>query len=853
MTPGAAVAAAKPSALVGRKTEIQFLQTRYEQAAKGHRQFVFVNGEAGIGKTALIDDWLARLQIEAASTRVYRGHSPEVTGESEAYQPILDALARGIRREDGEALRDQLRRSAPSWLRQLTGLLTTEEVETLQRITAGIPPERQRREFAEMLEAFSADQPVVLVIEDIHWSDASSIALLGLIAQREEAARLLVVCTCRAVDAIVNQHPARALQLSLAARGCAQLLHLGPLPADDARQLIAHHLSGAGRELSEQILQRGGGHPLFLVHLAQFLSQRGAHNAAAPLADQDVPPRLRELIELQLSQLAPSQQLLLEIGAVAGVEFAAAAVAAGSGLTVEAVEVSLESIALRQQFIAERGLVIWPDGTVSGRFYFRHALYAQVLRKRVGDSRAARLHRRLAERLETAYAGRGIEVATELAHHFEAGGVAAKAAEWCVLTAQSALDRIAPHEVREQVARGLALLMPLAADQQRHRTELRLRTIATRSLQMEHGFSTAAGHEHSDRMDELIELVGTDPSLFPAVHTLWVLRHFNLELERAVVLGERLRDVGRAVNLPSLECAGLSWMGHSLHCMGRHEEADHCATQSCRLALARANPNPVLAEALISALGIHALTRWFLGFPEQGLASAEHACEAAERLGNPHHLCVLLCSARGLLLEFTGNYPKLLTMAAEALETAHRLGHREGRRWAGILLGVAQCRTGDPETGLRTLQPVIDEMLRQGTMLQLPMGLINAARAWAALGEHDRAMQAAEQALRLIRQRGHRPFETEALRTIGELRLIAKPRAYAAAAVPIREALELARSRKALSMELRAATSLARLQCAQGKSDEALQLLEPVLARFTEGETLPDLREASALIDLLRR
>ena len=144
--------------------------------------------------------------------------------------------------------------------------------------------------------------------------------------------------------------------------------------------------------------------------------------------------------------------------------------------------------------------------------------------------------------------------------------------------------------------------------------------------------------------------------------------------------------------------------------------------------------------------------------------------------------------------------------------------------------------------------PVLDEMRRRGLVIQVPLGLVNAARAWSMLGEHARALETAEQALQLIRQRGHRPWEPEALRAVGELQLATRPRAIAAAMVPIWEALELSRARKALSLELRAATSLSRLLNRQGKVDEALALLQPVLERFTEGADLRDQREARELI-----
>lgn len=843
--------AAHTGSLIGRDAEMQLLQASHERAGRGQRQFVFVCGEAGIGKTALIDDFLARLRAGSSGTRILRGQSLEVTGESEAYQPVLDALEQGGHHSDGDELLDQLRRHAPSWLRQLPRLLSADEAAVLQRITAGTPLERQRRELAEALEAYAADRTLVLVVEDLHWADASTVAFLGLLAQREEPARLLVICSCRPVETILSQHPARALQLSLGTRGRAASLFLEPLRDDDTRRFIERRLAGISPELSGQILRRSGGHPLFLVHLTDYFRAHQSEPGVTSVQDEAVPPELRQLIELQLSQLTVSEQLLLEVGAIAGQEFAAAAVAAGSGIAVETVEQALEGLAQRHFFIAERGVAIWPDGTVSGRFQFRHALYGQALRQRPGASRGTRVHRRLAERLEAAYRGRSAEIAADLAYHYEAGGVVAKAAEYCVQTAQTALERLAAHECREQVARGLALLAPLAPDLSRHRAELRLRIIATYCLQVEQGYVAGAGYDHRDRIDALIELVGDDPIRIPAVEVQWLSRHFNLEFERAIALAERLRDFGRGAGMPSLECAGLGWAAHSLNCLGQHEKADRYAAEGYRLALPSADSSAD-PKLLPSALSIYPLTRWYLGFPEQALAAANRLCTLAEQQDNPYTRCMVANVSRGLVLEYIGDYTRLLAVASGTLELGRRCGHLEAQRWASVFIGIAQYRAGDPETALQTLLPVLDEMRRLGVVIQVPLGLVNAARAWSLLGEHARAMEAAEQALQLIRQRGHRPWEPEALRALGELRRAARPRAIATAIVPVWEALELARTRGALSLELRAATSLARMLAAQGKVEQALAQLEPVLARFTEGADLPDQCEARALIASLR-
>jgi DNA-binding winged helix-turn-helix (wHTH) protein/tetratricopeptide (TPR) repeat protein len=841
------------SGLIGRDAELRLLRDHHELANQGRRQFVFLCGEAGMGKTMLLDALQLSLRNEAPATRILRGHCLEVIGESEAYRPIFDALESGVRGADGDQWIDQLRRSAPSWLRQLPQVLAPDEVEHLQRITAGVTPEQIRRELAEALEGYAAEHPLVLMIEDLHWSDASTVALLGLLAQRDQAARLSVICTCRPVETILNQHPTRALQLGLTARGLAQTVFVEPLQPDDGKRLVERRLPGVSAEQADDILRRSGGHPLFLVQLTDYLQNQLTVADGTTRLDDAVPPRLRELVQLQLSQLTVNEQLLLEVAAVAGQDFAAATVAAGSGVAVETVEEILESLALRRRFISENGLAIWPDGTASGRFQFRHALYGQVLRQRLGQSRSARVHRRLAQRLELAFGARASDIAADLAYHYDFGGVAAKAAEWRLQTAQNALERVAPNEVHVEVARGLALLEPLAPDLHRHRIELSLRVIGSYGLWMERGYRAGSADEHSARIETLIDQVGDDPIQVAAVTVQWTSHHFNLEFERAIAFCERVRELGRKTGNLSLQCAGLGWAAHSVNCLGEHEKADAYAADAYRLALATDAGRPaVSADAQLSALGVYALTRWYTGFPEQALAAANLTAEIAERSAGPYLRSMLICSSRGVVLELVGDYGSLKTLTTDLLEQAHRYGHRECQRWARLLLGIAQLRTGDPKTALQTLQDVLDDMRRYDVVILMPMGLVNLARAWWAIGQPAQALPVAEQALAVIRERGQRPWEPEALRTIGELKLKLQPRAIAAASALIEEAVSVARSRKSLSMELRAATSLARLRQRQGRTDEALALIESVLGRFTEGFDFADQRDARALITSLR-
>jgi tetratricopeptide (TPR) repeat protein len=308
------------------------------------------------------------------------------------------ALGRLGRGPDSAALVAALRQYAPTWLAQLPALCRPADLAALQRLVQDTTHTRMLRELAEALEALTAARPLVLVLEDLHWSDASTVALLALLARRREAARVLVLGTYRPVDVIVHAHPLHPVKQELVAHGQARELPLGGLGLEAVRAYLAQRadLATTGQEdVAAWVLQRTEGHPLFMVQMVDVLAQQGGRGAPA------VPPRLRDLLEAQLGRLGTTEQQVLEGGSVAGAEFAAASVATGLQTTPEAVEAVGEGLARQGQFLEDRGLVEWPAGTVSGRYGWRQALYQEVVYQRLGAGCLAQMHQSMQAVLAT--------------------------------------------------------------------------------------------------------------------------------------------------------------------------------------------------------------------------------------------------------------------------------------------------------------------------------------------------------------------------------------------------------------------------------------------------------------------
>jgi DNA-binding winged helix-turn-helix (wHTH) protein/tetratricopeptide (TPR) repeat protein len=457
-TPGAsgADATTSTSALVGRAGTIDRLRDHLALAMAGDRQTVFVTGEPGIGKTTVVDAFLDELRRDSRAI-VARGQCLELSGASEAYLPFLDAFGRLLREPRHASLVSLVRRYAPTWLRQMPSLVQPHERAALDEEVRGATRERMLREMAEAIEALSSEQPLVLVLEDLHWSDGSTVDLLSALARRRESARVLVIGTYRPGEVVLDRHPMRAMKQELQAHHLCAELPLGLLDEAAVQAFVDARLAphALPADFARLLHERTDGNPLFLVAVLGYLvdGQRVRQNekglwtldGSIDAVATGVPDNLRLMVEKQIERLTPDEQRLLESASIAGVEFASTSVAAALGIDDVAVEEQCAELVRRRQFIESRGLATLPDRVVE-RFAFTHSLYQQVFQQRVSPARRARLHLRIGERSEIVH-GRGVaEIAGELAVHFEQARDLPRAVQYLRLAAGNASRRSANQE-----------------------------------------------------------------------------------------------------------------------------------------------------------------------------------------------------------------------------------------------------------------------------------------------------------------------------------------------------------------------------------------------------------------------
>src|SRR5262245_33632200 len=376
--------ASAPDTVVGRETELRELEHRLERALNGTRQLVFLAGEPGIGKTTLVDTFISQ-RVTGRGVWTARGRCVEHFGAGEAYLPVLEAVGDLWRVPDRDQLVSIFARHAPTWLVQMPGLIADAELESVQRRVQGATRERMLREFAEAVEVITAVQPLLLILEDVHWSDDSTIDLLSSLAQRRGTARLLVLCTYRPGEVVSGSHPLAAMKHELQLHGQCEEMTLPSLGMEDVSAFLASRLPGGrlASDLACAIHDATEGNPLFVVNLVDYWMTHGVlaeHDRQwgldAGLTDGGigVPDTLRHLIQRQVDRLPSEIRRLLETASVAGGEFSTATVGAVLEEPQERVDEWCEGLAERGLFLRAHGVTHLPDGGIAGRYEFLHAL-----------------------------------------------------------------------------------------------------------------------------------------------------------------------------------------------------------------------------------------------------------------------------------------------------------------------------------------------------------------------------------------------------------------------------------------------------------------------------------------------
>src|SRR5262245_259977 len=854
-----------PPYFVGRDAALAQLAQWWTVARDGTRQVGIIAGEPGIGKTALVEAFVAQ-GAAGGDCWVAHGQCSEPYGPGEPYRPVLEALGRLGRDREGAQLVAVLRQYAPSWLVQMPALLPPAEWEALQRTLGHTGEPRMLRELTDALDALTTVRPLVLVLEDLHWSDRATLAWLAAVARRPDPARLLILGTYRPVDALVHARPLRALLTELRQHGQCVELALDSLSDDAVTAYLGQRFRSpawAGA-LARVLQQRTNGNPLFLLAVVdELVRQHVVTEGPAGWDLQDgvetiltiVPAHLQALIEHQLAACSPADQTLLAVASVAGIAFAAATVAAGLMQTDEVVEARCTALAQQGRFLQAHGGAAWPDGTVTACYRFRHALYQDVVYQRLPAGRQSQWHARMGTRLVHGFGTEGGDMAVTIAHHCLRGRLWPQAVQYLGQAGQQASDRSANVEAISHLTTGIELLKTLPATPEHTQQALTLYIALGAALRMAKGMGAPEVEHAYTQAYALCQQAGETPELVPVLLGLFGFYTGRSQFHTARELGETLLRLTQRDHNPALAVLAHYTLGQTqlyrgalsaarLHLedvIARYTPAQH------RALVFRMGRDPVVRSRIFATLAL-----WHLGCPAQALARRHDALTLAHALGSPHSLAQARCWA-AYVSQFCRDMPAVHRQAEAAVALATEKGFPFWGAAGTILRGWALVIQGQGEAGLAEGRPEIAAYRGTEATLLDPYYCSLLADVHARLGQTADGPQALAEAHTLVEQNEERWWEAEIYRLGGVVLLRQPGTPQAEAEAWLQRALDVARHQEAKSLELRAAMSLSRLWQQQGKQAEARELLASVYGWFTEGFDTADLLEAKVLLEEFAR
>ena len=846
------------SMLVQRESEIAALETALAAARTGRRQLVFITGEGGIGKTSLVDRFLTDLRSQQSVGLVARGQCVEHRGEAEAYMPVLEALGRLGRQDDGQPVVQILDRYAPSWLVQMPGLVAPGQLAALQQRLIGQTRERMLREIEEALVMVTAATPLVLVIEDLHWSDLSTIDLLARVARSNESARLLIVGTYRSADALAASHPLHATVQELLLRGGCEEIRLAPLSRPSVTAYLHDRFGDAVPvDVIDLIHDRTEGSPLFVAALieswraAGVLIEQGSgwswQSDAAGRA-LTVPESLRTFIEEQVRRLPRLECEVLETAALVGTEISPVIVASALERPLNEIETVCLQLARIGQFIRAAGTLEYGDGTVTDRYEFVHAFHVEVLDGLLPAGRRVRLHQQVALTLEALSAERASELAARLAAHFVVARDARNAVKYLQLSAAGSLARSAPREAITRLEQAHQMLSRIADIDERAGYELSIQAMLAQALTATRGFSDVAAEAAYRRAYELARQMKT-PRLFPIAFGLATVLELRGEYRESQAIMEE--------HLPAQEARG-GYVGEArdlLACSTYHQGAFDAALEHALKGVETIGTSEHLP--LTGGFGEHpgigcytwaALSEWFLGRADHALDYARRAVELAEA---PGHL-YSLANARAqlaILHQLRREPAEAERWAALTIELGEKQGFRHRVAIGQVLHGWARGAQGDLGDALAELERGVEGATRIGMVLDRPYFLALYAELLAAHGEFDRALATIAEAQAQASRSRSFFYEAELWRLRGTVCADAFGSAGAEEARDCFErAVETATRQGARILLLRAELARARSRASSSGAAAAVKALGAVYATFSEGMNTADLLDAGRFL-----
>jgi class 3 adenylate cyclase/predicted ATPase len=839
--------------LVGREQEVGLLLERWEQAKAGHGQVVLLSGEAGIGKSRLVQvlkDYVANeshVRWECRSAEYY---------QNTALFPLVDLFQRLLRFEAHETPNAKLEKleqmlsqyrlpletTVPLFAPLLSLLIPEHRYPPLN-----LSPQRQRQKTLEaivaMLLELAEHQPMLFIVEDLHWTDPTTLELLNLVIDQTPTASLCVLLTCRPHFQPIWHHRSYITEMTL-----------NHLSYTQVEQIVNRMTDGKALppEVLAQIIEKTDGVPLFVEEMTKAILESGHlkdvdghYERIGSFATFAIPATLQDSLMARLDRLVTAKAVA-QYAAVIGRQFAYDLLSMVSQLDAATLQQELGRL-VEAEIVYQRGL---PPQAI---YVFKHALIQDAAYQSLLKSTRQHYHQRIAQVLEEQF----VEIAEAqpelLAYHYTEAGLTEKAVHYWYQAGQSAIERSAHVEAIAHLRQGLALLQTLPETLERTQREVNMHIALGASLLATKGYGAPEVEQIYIRAQHLCEQLEDHHHLFPVLRGLWNYSFASAECQTAHVLGERLLILAQQVQDTAMLVAAHRAFGSTLFCLGVPASAYTHFAQG----IALYHPQHHRASASLYGGDVGVLcyahsgwTLWQLGYPDQALAQNDAAVTLAQQIMHPLSLCFAL-SETAVCRAFRHEVRCTLEHAEAAISLATEQGFLVWMAFSSILRGWALVHQGRAQEGIEQIQQGLRAYRATGTEIARPYFLSLLAEAYGIMRQPEAGLTVLAEALTHVDTTGERWCEPELHRLKGELLLQQSLDNSTEAETCFQQAITIAQNQQAKSWELRAATSLARLWQQQGKRQEAYDLLASVYNWFTEGFDTADLKDAKALLDTL--
>ena len=833
--------------LVGRNEEIDLLMRRWEQVKRGDGCVVLICGEPGIGKSRLVQAVLERLSGESHA-RLRSFCSPH--HQDSALYPTITRLERaaGFRREDTdeqrlnklEALLGEAAERLDDAVPLLAALLS---IPTRSRYPPlNLSPQKQKEKTLHALlarvEGLAAKQPVLIVWEDVHWSDPTSRELLDLTVDRLPSLSAFLIVTFRP-----------EFRPPWAGRSHVTLLSLNRLRPPQRADMITHVTGGKvlPKEIVDQIIDRTDGIPLFIEELTKAVVESGilaetrdGYRMVEPDAPLVIPATLHASLLARFDRLAPTREVA-QIAAALGRKFSHELISTVATISKQRLDDALEQL-VTAELIFRRGTPPFAEYT------FKHALVQDVAYSTLLPRQRQQIHARVVAMLESRFSEVVAAQPQIVARHCTEAGFNEKAIGYWLKAGQQAVARSAMSEAVAQLQKGLSLLDALADDRSRQQQELDLRIALAQAQMATRGLAAVEARDNYAKALVLAEHLDR-PDYISLLHGQFIFHLIRAEHKLAQSCADQIEKIGETRNNPTMVLLGRSRQAVSHYFLGEFVAAQALFEQCEDLIDPKYRVvSPTSEDERVIMLGQVAQNVACLGCLDQARARAKQALSEVRLLQHTHTLAFALNFA--CMVEwFAGSPHDVQRHANELVALSNEHGFPFWLARGIVHQGGSVAALGQAQEGVALLKTGLSMYRATGTVATMPLALMLLMQACFKLGGLVECQDYLTEASQLIEATEERYAEAELHRLQGDL--LNASGDQAAAKRSYLQALVVAERQSAKVFKLRAATSLARLWLDQRRCTEAYDLLAPIYGSFTEGFDTPVLQDAEALLDRL--